>query len=40
MKFAYPDIAEVVDAENGMYNSVIIENKKLFVDIITDLYYQ
>lgn len=40
MKFAYPDIAEVVDAENGMYNSVIIENKKLFVDIITDLYNQ
>lgn len=40
MKFAYPEITEVFDTENGMYNSVIIENKRLFTDIITDLYNQ
>lgn len=40
MRFAYPAIDEVFDTENGMYNSVIIENKKLFCDIITDLYNQ
>lgn len=40
MKFAYPEINEVFDTENGMYNSVIIENKRLFADIITDLYNQ
>lgn len=40
MKFAYPTIDEVFDTENGMYNSVIIENKNLFSEIITDLYNQ
>lgn len=40
MKFVYPEINEVFDTENGMYNSVVIENKKLFTDIITDLYNQ
>lgn len=40
MKFAYPEISEVFNTENGMYNSVVIENKKLFTDIITDLYNQ
>jgi len=40
MKFAYPEINEVFDTENRMYNSVVIENKRLLADIITDLYNQ
>lgn len=40
MKFVYPEITEVFDVANGMYNSLIIENKRLFTDIITDLYSQ
>ena len=34
MKFVYPEITEVFDVANGMYNSLIIENKRLFTDII------
>lgn len=40
MKFAYPEITGVFDTGNGLYNSVVIENKRLFTDIITDLYNQ
>lgn len=40
MRFVYPTIYEVFNTENGFYNSIVIENKHLLAEIITDLYNQ
>lgn len=40
MRFVYPTIYEVFNTENGFYNSIVIENKRLLTEIVTDLYNQ
>ncbi len=37
MKFVCPDINHVFDTEIGKVNSLIIENQKLFFEVITDI---
>lgn len=40
MRFVYPAINEVFNTENEHYNSIVIENKRLLTEIISDLYNQ
>lgn len=37
MKFVYPDINHVFDTEIGKVNSLVIENQKLFFEVIIDI---
>lgn len=40
MRFVYPTISEVFNTENEHYNSIVIENKRMLTEIVSDLYNQ
>lgn len=40
MIFAYPYIGTVNIVESGVINSIVIENKRLFLDVVNDIYNQ
>lgn len=40
MKLCYPDIETVFSFDGRCINSLVVENQKLFLDIVTDMYEQ